>query len=364
MRIGIDAHSLEGKRTGVGRVLINLLEQWNNFSNDTEFILYFKEKIPELNLSDKFEKKLLNSKSNALFMHFSLPRVAKKDKVDILFCPEYISPIFYKGKTVLVLHDIIYQAHPEMYNWPSIWDRILLKTFSKISAKKADLIIVPSEFTKNEVIRHYKVNEDKVFKIFLDVDSNFKKIENEEEIIKIKGKYKIKDKFIFYIGSIFKRRHLPETIEAFEKISDKLANYQFLIVGGNYTNIPENKLNQKNIIYQEYLSEEDLVVLYNAADLTIYLSDYEGFGLPPLESIACGTPVVISKKASLPEVIGEAGIYVKNNSDINEISEAIYKGLTDSDLRNNLIKKGSEQIKKFSWEKSAKQILDILNLLL
>ncbi|MBU1177393.1 glycosyltransferase family 4 protein [Patescibacteria group bacterium] len=361
MKIGVDAHSLEGKRTGVGRVLINLLKQWDNFDlSDTKFILYFKKEIPELNLSNRFEKKLINSDSNALFIHYYLPLAAKKDKIDLLFCPSYISPIFYKGKTALILHDIIYQSHPEMYNWPSFWDRILLKEFSKISAKKTEIIFTPSKFSQKEVIKHYKINPDKVFNIPWGVDNDFKIIEDNQKLIEIKEKYKIKDKFIFYIGSIFNRRHLPEVIKAFKKISDKLSNYQFLIVGNNYANIPEQEFNHHKIIYQEYLSGKDLVKLYNAADLTIYLSDYEGFGLPPLESIACGTPVIISRKASIPEVIGEAGIYVKNNSDINEISEAIYMGLTDQNLRNDLINKGLEQVKKFSWQKSAKEILDLL----
>ena len=362
MIIGIDAHSLEGRRTGVGRVLINLLKQWNNFdlSNDIRFILYFKKEIPELNLSNRFEKKLINSNSNALFIHYYLPSVAKKDKIDILFCPSYISPIFYKGKTALILHDIIYQAHPKMYNWPSFWDRILLKKFSKRSAKKAEIIITPSEFSKKEVIKHYKVDPNKVFNVAWGIDDDFKIIEDNEELTKIKEKYKIKDKFIFYIGSIFNRRHLLEVIKAFKRITDKLPNYQFLIVGINYANISKQELDHKKIIYQEYLSGKDLVKLYNAADLTIYLSDYEGFGLPPLESITCGTPVITSRRTSIPEVVGEAGIYIEDNSDINEISEAIYNGLTNNNLRQELINKGLKRVNKFSWQKGAKKILDYL----
>ena len=364
MIIGIDAHSLEGKRTGVGQVLINLLKQWNNFdlSADIKFILYFKQEIPsdlELKKSN-FEFKLLNTKSNALFMHWSICWQAFRDKLDILFCPSYISPIFYLGKTALILHDIIYQAHPEMYNWPSFWDKILLKEFSKISAKKAKIIFTPSKFSKQEIIKHYRINSNKIFNIAWGIDDDFRKMEDNKELIRVKEKYKIKDKFIFYIGSIFNRRHLSEIIKAFKKIADKLNDYQFLIVGANYANISEQEFNHEKIIYQEYLSGKDLVKLYNAANLTIYLSDYEGFGLPPLESIACGTPIITSQTASIPEVIGDAGIYIKNNSDIDEISEAIYKGLTDEELRNNLIKKGFEQAGKFSWQKSAKEVLDVL----
>ena len=362
MKIGIDAHNLEGKRTGVGRVLVNLLNQWNSFnlSSDLEFVLYFKKEIPDLNLSDRFERKLLGSNSNALFMHYFLPKAAKKDKLDILFCPSYVSPIFYRGKTVLILHDIIYQVHPKSYNWPSIWDKILLKKFSQISAQKASLIIVPSEFTRQEVLKHYQVKSDKVLVTLWGCDDDFRQINNQDELEEIKRKYKIKDKFIFYIGSIFNRRHLPEVIKAFKNITSKLPNYQFLIVGVNYTNIPEQELSQKSILRQEYLSGRDLVKLYNAADLLIYLSDYEGFGLPVLESMACGTPVITSNKASFPEVANQSVIYIQDNSNIQEIEKAIYRGLTNQQLRQNLINKGLEQANKFSWSKCAKKILDAL----
>jgi len=373
MKIGIDAHNLEGGRTGVGRYLVNLLDNWNqlNIPADLEFILYFKSEIPkDIALSDKFQKKLLNISSNALFMHYGLPKAVKKDKADWLFCPGYIAPIFYKGKIALTLHDIIYQAHPELYDWPSFWDKILLKKFSKISAKKAKIIFVPSEYSKKEVIEHHNINTNKIFITPEAVDKSFISIDNQDEIEKIKDKYQIKNKFIFYIGSIFNRRHLPETIKAFEKIAKELKDYQFLIVGINHTSpfIDINglikrvnqKLNREAILHQDYLSGKDLILLYNAADLLIWLSDYEGFGLPVLEAMACKTLVITSPVTSIPEVAGDSAIYIKDNSNINEISEGIYNGLTDENLRQNLINKGFIQAQKFSWEKCAQQTLDVL----
>jgi len=362
MRIGIEAHTLEGGRTGVGRVLINILRQWDNSSPaDLEFILYFKKQIPDdLGLSDRFEKKLLNSKSNAWFRHVSVCWRATRDKLDILFCPDYVSPIFYSKKTALILHDIIYQAKPELYNWPGIWDKILLKKFSKISAKRAQIIFTPSEFTRQEVIKYYQVEPDKVIVTPWATNKDFKQITDQSELEQVKNKYKIKDKFIFYIGSIFTRRHLPETIKAFKSVASKLPNYQFLIVGRNYANIPEKEFNHGKIIYREYLSGQELPKLYNAADLTIYVSDYEGFGLPVLESMACGTPVVTSRKTSIPEVANQAAIYIQDNTNIQEIEQGIYKGLTDQELRQNLINSGLAQASKFSWQKTAQRMLDAL----
>jgi len=354
LRIGIDAHSLEKQRTGVGRYLFNLLQEWNKLNLDLEFILYFKNNIPnDIPINSRTTSRELKTKSNALFMHCFLPRAAKKDKVDILFCPSYIAPILYRGKIALTLHDIVYEAKPDLYNWPSIFDKILLKKFSRISAKKANIIFTCSEFSKKEILKHYKISSKKVFNIPLAADKSFKKINDENKLKEIKKKYHIKDKFIFYVGSIFNRRFIPEIIQAFQKNQ----GYQFLIAGKNYTNY---KINQENVIHVDHIESNDLVLLYNAADLFVWLSSYEGFGLPPLEAMACGTPVITTKMASLPEVVGNAAIIVNNPKNINEISNAIYRGLTDNNLRNKLSKKGIEQANKFSWKKTAEKTLNLL----
>ena len=367
MRIGIDAHEIENKPTGVGRYLFNLLEQWDNFDlpADLKFILYFRKQIPDLDLSGHFEKKLLHSNSTAWFIHYLLPREAAKDQIDLLFCPGYIAPLFYNKPIALTLHDIIYQARPELYNWPSVWDRILLKTVSRLAAKKAKIILTCSKFSRQEILKHYPVQPEKVFAIPLAADKSFYPVPDAG---KIKEKYQIKDKFIFYLGSIFKRRHLPSAMLAFEQAVLKTGDCQFLIVGSDYTGGDidglANQINQRlgylAVIRKDYLTGKDLTALYSAAELTVYLSDYEGFGLPVLESMACGTSVVTSRKASLSEVAGEAAIYVEDNSNIDEITAAIVRGLTNENLRQELIKKGLAQAKKFSWEKAARQTLDAL----
>ena len=354
MKIGIDCHNLETLRTGAARYLMNLLKHWANKNH--EFILYFKNKIPaDIPDSDNFQKKILKTNRNVLFVHYSLCWAATKDRVDILFCPAYVAPIFYKGKIALVLHDIIYEARPDLYNWPSIFDRILLKKVSKISAKKAKVIFTCSQFSKKEILKYYKVDPKKVYVVPLAAEESFRVI--PETFSVLKKKYGIKDKFIFYVGDILKRRFVIETIEAFVKVADKLPNYQFLIGGKNYT---DQKIKGRGIVHVDYIDEKDLPLLYNAADLFIWLSSYEGFGLPPLEAMACGTPVVTTKMGSLPEAVGNAAIFVKNPEDIEEISRTIYKGLTDKNLQEELIKKGLEQAKKFSWQKTAEETLKIL----
>lgn len=352
MRIGIDAKDIEGNKTGVGRYLFNLLKYWQN----EEIILYFKKNPVNL----PFEKRVLNVSSNAWYMHFALPRAARKDKVDILFCPAYISPLFYSGKTALTLHDIVYEVRPDLYNWPSVWDRFLLKKVSRISARKASVIFVPSEYSKREVIEYYQVSPEKVFVTYEGVDEIIKPVKNPERIAELG----ITGKFILYYGSIFDRRHLPEIMRAFERIKD----YQFMLVGKNHSSSDINglakeinsRLGREAILRKDFVSDGDLAVLYGSAELMVWLSEYEGYGLPVIESLSCGVPVVTSPVTSIPEVAGEAALYVRNPDNIEEIYQAIYRGLTNKNLRSDLIRRGLEQVKKFSWEKCAQKTMNIL----
>jgi glycosyltransferase involved in cell wall biosynthesis len=363
MKIGIDCHNLEGIRTGAGRYLMNLLKYWAK--ENAEFILYFKDQIPEdIPESKNFQKKFLKSRSNAWFEHILLPRAIKKDGINIFFSPFYILPFKLSRniKTAVAIHDISYEAHPEWYSWQN---RILLRWISKRSVKKADMIFVCSEFTKSEILKYYKIKLEKIFVIPLAADEEFTLYHSMEGT-----EYGIKDKFIFYLGAIFNRRFIPEIIEAFKKIADKFPEYQFLISGPNYTHPfvdidnlikkTNQKIGREAILYINYISDKDLINLYNEADLFIWLSSYEGFGLPPLEAMACGTPVITTKMASLPEVVGDAALFVENPKDIDEIIHAINKMLSDERARNWFIAEGLKQAHKFSWRKTAEETLNKL----
>lgn len=374
MTIGIDAHNLEQMRGGAAfRYLANLLEYWKKEKNHT-FILYFKDFIPAITQieSENFTKKLLESrlKSNAFFVHFLLPRAARKDKVDILFCPYYVSPAFYRGEFIVAIHDIYYEADPRHFSWQGVWDKILLKIISRRSAKRAKKIITISEFSKNEIVKYYKVNPEKIIVTYLAAENKFIRLNADKKQIDtdFKEKYGIKDNFILYIGAIFNRRHIPELIAAFEKISDKLPNYELVVVGRNHTNprididaLAKNANKKREMIkIIPDLAEDDIVSIYNSASLTVYLSDYEGFGLPVIESMACGTPVVTTNRASLPEVGGDAAICVQNPNNIEEIAEKILGGLTDENLYQELIRRGLENVKRFSWEECARETLNAM----
>jgi glycosyltransferase involved in cell wall biosynthesis len=371
MFIGIDAHSLEGKRTGVGRVLFNILSEWtkSRSAENIKFILYFKDQIPfNLPKAVFFEAKLLNSKSTAKFIHWNLCRAAKKDKLDVLFCPEYVGPIFYRGKIAVLLHDISYEAHPEQFNWKSPADKILLKWVSKKIAKRAEIVFAPLKFDKNEIIKYYGVNPEKIVVIGEGVDPVFleTEIKKDEEVLK---KYGIYDKYIFYVGSIFSRRHLSEIVKAFFKIAENRSDLQFLIGGIDYTDSKvvdemaeriNDRLKRKAILRTDFIGDDDLPEIYRNCEFLIWLSDYEGFGLPIVEAMSCGAAVITTDGASLREVAGDAAFLIKNNLDVEEIYQGMKNLLEDENLRRQLIEKGKEQAKKFDWRDCAETVLNSL----
>lgn len=376
MRIGIDCHNLEDQRTGVGRYLWNLLKEWVKLSGShpdsfgaVEFFLYFKNEIPR-DVYELISKKaswtltLLGINSNAFFKHWRLPKAAARDGVDVLFCPDYVLP-FYVGrriKTAVTIHDIIYEARPSEYSWPSRSDKILLKWASKQSAKTADIIFVPSEFTKNEILKYYKVNPEKVVVTPLAPDPIFRKIPTLT-----KGGLGGVGKLILFVGSIFNRRFLPEKIQGFIEFVKTYKDFTFLIIGKNHTKPYQNigallaeattRLGREAVIWKERASDEELVYLYNAAFATLWLSSYEGFGLPILESIACGTPVITAKSGSWPEVAGDAALYINNPQDPREIANALCRLARDRGYYDSLVKSGLFQAQKFSWQKTATQTI-------
>ncbi len=374
MIIAIDARSLENNKTGVGRYLTGLLKYWKN-NKKHQFIFYFKDKIPDDDLlkSDNFELKLLKNpfkfSSNFFFQHFLLPYNLKKDRVNFFFSPFYLKPLYSPVKSSIVLHDISYEAHPEWFDFKS---QIILRILSKFSAKTANLIFTVSSYSKSEIVKFYKINPDKITVTHLAPDDNFIKISDIGKIKALKEKYNIKNKFILSVGSMFNRRHIPEIIEAFEKIADKYKDYQFLIIGKNHTHpfvdinnkikTANNNLGRNAIINLDFVSEEELFAFYSSCEINIYLSDYEGFGLPVIEAQFFGKPVITSYNSSLIEVGGDSVEFVKNNN-VKGIYNSLEKLISDEGYKNRLVELGSENLKRFSWERCAEKTLEkILNI--
>lgn len=372
IKLAIDAHHLEGQRTGVGRYLENILKQWLK-RRDLAMALIFKAEIP----ADEFLKEniftcLLAPKlglaSTVLFQHLGLTRVLAGFKPDVFWGPGYLLPLLYPGKTLLTIHDIIYEAHSEWYSWPGLLDQLFLRKAGRYSAVRATRIITPSQFSKNEIMKYYGLPARRITVTPLAPDKRFSPaLRRVRAVFKDLG---IGDRYVLFVGALVNRRCLPILIQAFQLIEKKFPKLQLVLVGPDYTSPPLNLAAQfaawnqgrrfKRYIHLPYASPDQLKQLYSFARATVALSLYEGFGLPIIEAMACGSPVIASATAAHPEVMGKAALAVADPTNVSALAQALTSVLTNQALRAKLRRRSLEQASRFSWPRTAAETLGVI----
>lgn len=284
-----------------------------------------------------------------------------KNNFDVIIYPKGSIPITHrciKAKKIYIVNDLGYFVK-ELKAYRGL-DTIYMKLMMRFSCNVADKIIAISESTKQDIVNRFHIKAQKVTVVYLGVEDCFAKTMNKEVKSTCLNKYSVSKPYIFYSGSISPRKNLLRTLQAFNSIKDKIS--QDLIITGRdtwgntgvYQYIRDNLGNRVKII--GFVPLEDLVILYSCADLYIFPSLFEGFGLPILEAQACGCPVIASTTTSIPEVGGDSIEYF-NPYDIDELARLIVEILNDQGKRQKLIEKGFENIKRFSWEKTANIIL-------
>lgn len=353
---GFESDEIIGKK----RVFSELSEKLTNHVTFNEVSYRFDKRIlPFQNLlyslffySNKINK---NINENTDVIHaFSqeeslvLPKI-KSDIPKIATCLDII-PLVYKQNNNII-------------------QNIFLKKSIK-GMEKADKVISISDYTKRDLVKYSNINPEKIKTIYLGVNESFKKIGNNEVEL-FKEKYSLEEPFILYVGSEQPRKNFNVLIKSFYKLNkiEGFENFKLIKVGRPQTSLGEREnLNkminnlglQKKIKFIDYVDESNLPLVYNAADLFVFPSLYEGFGLSPLESMACGTPVIASNRSSIPEVVGDAGILV-DPLDIDELTEKMVDVLNNEDIKKDLSKKGLERSENFTWEKCAEQTLKVYN---
>lgn len=375
IHIGVDAHNLEGNRTGVGRYLENLLREFSQIpelSTRVRFTLYFKKEAPQDDFlkHSLFEMRSLKiwPRSSFLFYFlFLLPFKARRDGVDVMWFPTYMVPYTWRGRSIVVLHDILFERYPDAV---PLRYRVPYRMFGKYGAWHSDTILTVSEFSKKEIQEVYGVPSDKIVVTPLGVDPSMNVIENKDALAAVKEKYGIKKDFILHVGQVFNRRHVAEAMKAFAHIAPGNPDLQFFVVGTNRTKpfVDIERLTRDlndvmgrcGIVRQDFVPEKDLVPLYNSAKLGVYLSDYEGFGLPPLEMLACGTAVLAPDTTSLKTTLQGHQVVVNDPSDVQEIAEKLRVTLQDEDYLRRMKTEGPRYASQFTWKKCAAATLEAL----
>jgi len=294
--------------------------------------------------------RLSNNLYRFLYINAVLPVLCRRKKIDVLYCPILEFPFIPLVPAVVHIHDLHFIHFPSEFGLAAPRMKLSLRLVNR-SVRRT---VVSSEFIKGELLRSTMITEEMIDVVPLAYNSTlFKPVPSEEKEDFLK-RYRIRGKYILFIGSLFPYKNLETLEEAFGKIKDRIPHS--LVVVGRREFALEERREDRRILYADYVPAEDLPFFYSCADLFVYPSLREGFGIPPLEAMACGTPVISSYGGSLPEVVGEAGILF-DPLDSSLLAEMILKVLDDEPLRRQLIEKGFSRIMKFSWERTAAGIL-------
>lgn len=370
MRIGINTLFLiPGQVGGTETYTRGLLSSLEEIDKENEYLIFCnKENFETFQLTSKnFRRILCPVKASfrpwrILWEQLIFPFQVWRNKIDILLSLGYVCPLFVPCKSIVVIFDLNWFFHPEEF---SPLSRLAWKTLVSLSAKRADHIITSSNNSKKDISRILKIPKEKISVVYGGIDkSRFHEIKDEKIISKIKEKYGIGDRFILTVSAAYKFKNLGKLIEAVNLLRQNIPGLQLLVVGLGGKGKPEIiKMIKKynlgdNVVIAGWVPDEDLPVLYSAAEIYIHPSLYEGFGFPVLEAMVCGCPVVSSNAASLPELVDEAGIIV-DARDESKIVQGTKRILENSSLAENLRKEGFKRCQSFSWLKSAREILKI-----
>ena len=375
MRIGIAASDHIMLPCGIARSSIEIIKSLVKIDKDNKYIIFAGDKNAQKILGEETLIKVLPQQllklGNLLpefsYSQFILPIALKKEKIEILHSLFNPLPLTKYCKTIISIHDLIFMKQDPRWAIAPIYARYLTK-WLLFSIKHAQKIICPSLFTKSDIIRTIGIPGERIIAIPWGVSNNFSHIEDKDRLTLFKRKYKLPPKFILHVSHIMPRKNLINTIEAFSKIAKNI-DHKLVIVGKRdpttyhkYYKLLDNSIKslglKDRVIFFDQISEENLVYMYNAAELFVLPSLYEGFGLPVLEAMACGTPVITSNATSLPEVAQDAAILV-DPYNAEELSKSIYRILHDGALRNSLIEKGLERAKSNSLDITAKEIIKV-----
>jgi glycosyltransferase involved in cell wall biosynthesis len=299
-------------------------------------------------------------------IHIGLPLFLYKNRIDVFHSTYFVKPIWMPCKSLVTIYDLIYSRYPEYISKGGFTKGALLyhNIMTSIAVKQSSKIITISKSAKDDIMHFFKCHEDKIEVIMPAFDKeNFKVISNRDLVKKTVFEYNLPDKYIFYVGAHKPHKNLERLIRAFYLIADEIEHN--LVIGGkkdlryarNYELVKSLNL-ERRIIFTGEIKEIDLPLLYNGADLFVFPSLYEGFGLPPLEAMACGIPVLVSNAASLPEVVGDAAIMV-NPYNVEEIAQEMKRILTNKNLQAEMQIKGLERCQNFSWRKAAERTLEL-----
>jgi glycosyltransferase involved in cell wall biosynthesis len=370
MRIIVNGR-FSDRKTGIGRIIENLFFHLQHLDKENEYFIFvnreFKDFIKFSNPNFHLVSNGISAKNvilNHLWTQTGFIYNALKYKADLIILPSITLYIFKIANTIYFQNDLI-----EYYIPNQKWFRLLFrKTVFPVILRLADKIVGISKNTVNDIKKIFSIPEEKLVTIYCGVNLDlFREISRIEAKRTIEKKYGIENDFILYTGTLtLPQKNLIRLVDAYKILKNEGITQKLVMVGnhGKDSHLIFERVNnlgiEDNVIFTGYVPDEDLPYFYNAASVFCFPSLYEGFGLPVLEAMACGCPVVTSNTSSLPEVAGDAALLV-NPENTEEIGKAMSTLIMDGRLRNSCIAKGLNHVQKFSWKNSAEELLNVIN---
>jgi|SRR3989344_5140822 len=369
MTIGIDGNEANGlERVGIGEYSFELLRQFKEFPiYNVQFQIYLKNKpVADLPVESKnWQYAVFGPKK--LWTQFALPLrlFTTRNKPDVFFTPSHYAPRFSSVPTVVSIMDLAFVHFPNLFRKSDLYQ---LQNWTKYSVKNASRILTISKSSADDIIKTYRIPPAKVMVTYLGVKPAVSLEPHIYLMDDLRKRFGIAKSYILFVGTLQPRKNIERLIQSYSKLQqskDVPPPVQLLVVGKKgwlYDQILSAPLKynvEKSVLFLDFVTDDELGVLYKNATFFILPSLYEGFGLPVLEAMKQGCPVITSKVSSLPEAGGDAALYVDPES-VEDITKKMKQLLTDEKLQELLRKKGYEQVAKFSWEKTAKQTLEVL----
>lgn len=333
----VNARFLAQALTGVQRYAIEISKRLKKF--DPTIIFVAPKNILHLDIAKELDVQIIGTKAGYFWEQIELPLYLKSIGSPLLFSPANMAPIFYKNK-IVSLHDIAFVKFPSGFSWKF---KLIYRLFIPLILASSKKIITISQFSKKEIIDHYSLSAEKIVVIYNGIDEKFYHLPDTEH----------KEEYLLGVSSLDSRKNFKGLIEAFIKLNHPSL---ILYIIGDQNNAFKNMdvMTDKRIKFLGRVSDEKLIDYYSGALAFIYPSFYEGFGFPPLEAMACGAAVICSNTASLPEVGGDAVMYI-NPYDTNDIRDKMLMVIENEKLREEMVQKGLQHVKQFSWDQAAEE---------
>lgn len=367
MHIGLNAHLLSLAETyrgaGINSYIHNLLTHLPRVDRDNRYTAFIGDgRFTSSELTLRLSRLPTSRPMVRIFWEQAVqPFALRKEGVGLIHALAFVTPLLSPCPSVVTVYDLSFLLYPDRFKRAK---RFYLSLFTRLSARKARRIIAISESTKRDVVRLLGVPPDKVEVVYCGLDDAFRPLA-EDQVAAFRSERGLSERFILFVGTIEPRKNVTRLIEAFANLlTCQLADLKLVIGGAKgwfYEDVfarAEELGLEGQVMFPGYIPASELPLWYNAAELFVYPSLYEGFGLPPLEAMACGTPVVTANTSSLPEVVGEAGLTVAP-LDVEGLAEAMRRVLNDATLRREMRERGLQRAQSFSWTKTARETVQV-----